>query len=194
MQIIDNYFLLETTLGAFSSAMEIGVAANFGYSALFKLGTFSGKTIDKWARLEQERVIAAMAEAEHFNGTLFIANVNKLKYIYQALTYNTNCIAAVWAVMTGIIGFGLLCFVMPFYSNVLLTGKSTLIIGLALFGAVPLGMLVVIILHICAKVHMYTLQRRHNVVIQYTKPLSQIEAARKKLKLPRAPKGNGDKR
>lgn len=180
----------QASLSSFSSAVEVATAANFGYSALFKLGKFSGESINSWAERETLRVLTAMAETPNFNGARFQRSIETLKNYYRRVIFRINCTAAIWAVIVAIAGVSILVL-MPFWPAYPISGTTALICAVIGFGPIPIGMVVASTFHAIARIRMWRLQKKHDVVIEYIEPLPQVKEAREALKKRRSPNKKG---
>jgi hypothetical protein len=190
-ELADFVFDLATRsaeLSGFSSPIQLAVAANFGFSALFKLGKFSGLSIDDWAAREQLRVFSAMAETPSFNGIVFAAKLEKLKNFYRQLIFRVNCTAAIWAVIVAIIGVPLLTL-MPFYPKYLVSPKLAMICMAIGFGPIPVGMSLALLLHIFARGRMWVFQKMNSTFLSLFQPtpINEIRNVRERFQRPNRP-------
>lgn len=179
--LLENFIAQSAPFAAFSSAIEIGVGANFLFSALFKVGSFSGLSVHRLGAREKMRILTAMAETSNFDGVQFEAYIDGLVAKYRKLIYSINCAAAVWAFVVAAIGV-IALIAMPYYPNFPVSGDLAVKAGLIGYGAIPTGILTALLLHIIAMTHMFLLQRRHNVVMNYFRPLPTIKKARENLR------------
>jgi hypothetical protein len=177
-------------LDGFASAFECSFAINLLYSLLLNFGSFSGQRIDSWADDERLRIKAALTETPTFDAARFETKVNSLKALWGGLIKYSNIVVIVWGVLAAISSILLLIIGVGFYGEVLVSAPIAMRVAAVLFGAIPPGLLVCAIWHLCARFNMRGLSREWNNAIEYIKkaPAETIAEAREDLrKKPRDP-------
>lgn len=177
--MIESFLQSETHLANLSSWLEAAFAVNLAYSALIAFGKFSGDSLCRWADTEKLRVIPALAEDERFNEPRFSGDIDDLEEKSLKAIKIINKIALAWALFASFFLFILLIY-SAFDQNLTVSPGSNWLHFVFLSGAVPLGLLALVITHGFTRKKMKRLSSEFDALIRYSTkaPQEQVRKAK----------------
>lgn len=119
--------------------------ANLAYSVIIKLGDFAGASIVAWTEREMLRVIPALCETKEFNERAFASELENVRDKYRGFIGRLNMVCLGWAVFAITLDVVLLGAA-PFFPDTVISIWTAIMVGSVLFGAVPTGVVGVIVL------------------------------------------------
>lgn len=170
-------------MGPFGHAIEASIALNFGYSILVNFGRFSGMTIMRWGHAERLRVMAALAETKGFNKEVLDQGSARVYGVWIPAIRISNRVAIAAAVLSIMLAV-LFLITSGFSPELALPGPKVFLMLAGIFGPVPLGLLVCLLLHGCARIHMRVISKQWDAAIKLVTnaPKQALEAGREALR------------
>lgn len=171
------------TLGNLTAWFEVCFAVNLAYPILLNFGRFCGATLGQWADQEKLRVIPALAENNLFNESDFTRSIDNIEHKYLFVIKGVNVIIVLWAVSAAIVLFFLLLLA-GLAPQTTLSAPESVLWFLFLSGAVPLGLISVLAVHLSGRGKMRSLSREHDGVLKFNKQAAPetVEKARNDLR------------
>lgn len=124
----------------FGHFLEISFEANLAYSIVIRLGNLAGASISRWIERERIRVIPALSESTQFNEITFTNELERVRDKYQGYIRVLNMICVTWAIVAASMDV-ILLMLLPFHPDAQVDLIDAIEGTAILFGAVPVGII-----------------------------------------------------
>ena len=150
----------------FGNALGVSFGANVAYSVLTRFGAATGILIDKWIREERRKLTTTLAETRRFDYPHYSQQLSTLQTVYRKRVAVVNLVASTWAIIAAICDV-LLLVLIPFYVNRPVPGIAVAEATFALFSAIPVGIIALLVLHAATRVRLRYLSSQFRTISDY---------------------------